>query len=268
MKKPTHRHSESSEASTTKRIDSSQKRADDTLTDGTLASSSEIAGDSKAGNRKELPLGIWQVVRDIDETRRRGKVAQRAFQTVLGRWNRPGVPADEIAVQEGIEAQIAAASLGYKPLYFDPWGSECSELLAEELRMAFPSDVEIHAVGDYLFVYRNEAVRPILDGDAAFYRPNGEDDPTAIARVSERGDNGDLLGYGARNVLIPLGARVTVKNEEGYTEIFFVSNPAEAESWAAVRAADIEVYTGRPETILIEYQSGETAVADHPNAIL
>jgi len=39
--------------------------------------------------------------------------------------------------------------------------------------------------GNNLFVFRPTAVRPILDGDPQFYRPNGEDDLAAIARVSE-----------------------------------------------------------------------------------
>jgi len=35
--------------------------------------------------------------------------------------------------------QIAAASLGYKPLFWDPWGAAASALVRAQLRAALPS---------------------------------------------------------------------------------------------------------------------------------
>jgi hypothetical protein len=193
----------------------------------------------------------WQTHRDYDESRRLGKAAKRSLEEVFDGWDGPDLPADERAVHEGIEAQIAAAALGHKPLYFDPWGGEASELLAEALKPRMPADVEIHATDDNLLIYCPDVVRPILDADPAFYRPNGENDLAAIARVSTLGQNGELLGYGARNPYIPHGAKVTIRNEAGYIQVFFVSIPEEAEKWAVERAADVEAYTGQPVTIEI-----------------
>jgi hypothetical protein len=96
-------------------------------------------------------------------------------------------------------------------------------------------------------------VRPILDGDQAFYRPHGEDDATAVARVSSRGENGELLGYGARRYQTPQGAKVTLMTVSGVTYMFFVSQPELAELFAAERAADIHDYTGAEVRIQIEY---------------
>lgn len=78
--------------------------------------------------------------------------------------------------------------------------------------------MEVHAVDNHLYVYRHEVVRRILDADLEFYRPNGEDDLAAIARASQAGNNGELLGYGARNYFEPQGARVTITNTEGFVQ--------------------------------------------------
>lgn len=127
-------------------------------------------------------------------------------------------------------------------------------MLAEELRARLPQGVEVHAAGDNLLIYRTEIVRPILDADPAFYRPTGEDDLAAIAGVSAAGQNGELLGYGARNWAVPHGVRVLLSNPEGLRYMFFVSNPELAAQFARERAADIEDYTGLPVNIEITYR--------------
>lgn len=102
-------------------------------------------------------------------------------------------------------------------------------------------------------MYRPEAVKPILDADMPFYRPNGENDFEAILRATRDDENGELLGYGARRWSPTGGARVTIRDAAGNEQVFFVSNPAEAPHWAAERAADLEAYTGHSPEIEIVY---------------
>ena len=97
-----------------------------------------------------------------------------------------------------------------------------------------------------LVVFRPEKVRIILDADSEFYRPNGEDDVTAIDRVCASGNNGELLGYGARNWFEPHGARVTITGPDGVLFMFFVSNPRDALYFARERLRDIASYTLLP----------------------
>jgi hypothetical protein len=231
------------------------KTTDDTPIDGTRpADTSQSASSRPDGRSEELPAAERAARRDPEQTRRLGETARGAFREVFARWDGQGVPADERALNQAVEAQVAAASQGHKPLYFDPWGREAASQLAEALRGKLAPGTEVHASGENLLIFQPAAVRLILDSDPAFYRPNGEDDLAAIARVSEMGENGELLGYGARNPSIAAGAKVTISNAEGYTQVFFVSNPAEAPRWAAERAADIEAYTGRAPEIEILYQ--------------
>lgn len=103
-----------------------------------------------------------------------------------------------------------------------------------------------------VFVYRPEIIQPILDSDPAFYRPKGEDDLASITRVSISGDNGELLGYGARNRFITHGAKVTISDECGVLFMFFVSDPLKAELYADARMKDITDYTGQALTYTIE----------------
>ncbi|MEA3209615.1 MAG: hypothetical protein QOE70_2672 [Chthoniobacter sp.] len=104
-----------------------------------------------------------------------------------------------------------------------------------------------------LLIYRPNIVRPILDSDAAFYRPNGEHDFAAITRVAAAGEQGELLGYGARNYFEPQGALVTITTESGIIYMFFVSNPDMAEAFARERALDIQDYTAAPVNVSIDY---------------
>ena len=107
-----------------------------------------------------------------------------------------------------------------------------------------------------LVIYRPEVVRPILDSDPEFYRPNREDDLAAIERVCASGDNGELLGYGARNWWHPQGAKVTITNAEQVIFVFFVSDPVRAEDFAMERLLDIFTYTGESMTYTVEDADG------------
>ena len=131
-------------------------------------------------------------------------------------------------------------------MYFDPWAPQLAGELAVILRRVLPAEVSVKNLPSGLVIFRKENVRAILDADRAFYRPRGEDDLTAVERVCASGNNGELLGYGARNWFEPQGARVTITDLDRLVFMFFVSNPAQAKSFARERMRDIATYTGEP----------------------
>ena len=189
-----------------------------------------------------------------------GAHAARDFRAVFPGWEGPFVRGHgeaargsearaEGAIQVASTGQVAAAALGRKPLYFDPWSPAQSAALAMRLRRTLPRGTVVHVdESSGLYVFRPEAVRPILDADPAFYRPQGESDIEAIVRASLAGENGDLLGYGARNWAVPQGAKVTILDRAETLFVFFVSDPDRAEFWAAERLRDIIDY--RPDLAL------------------
>lgn len=91
-----------------------------------------------------------------------------------------------------------------------------------------------------LFIYRKEAVRPLLDSDPEFYRPNGESDIEAIARVSSLGINGELLGYGAKSMTTRPAHEVRIFKGGKVLMYYFVSDPdpKHAARFARTRADD------------------------------
>ena len=197
----------------------------------------------------EIESQDWQIREDYEDARRIGAAARASFQAFYEGWQRPRIPADDWATQTTVEAQIAASSLGHKPLYFDPWPPQLAADLALVLPRVLPREATVKCLPSGLIVFRKEKVREILDADPAFYRPNGEDDLTAIDRVCASGNNGELLGYGARNWFKPHGARVTITGLNDVLFMFFVSNPREARYFARERVRDIASYTLMP----IEY---------------
>ncbi len=190
--------------------------------------------------------GDWRIRGDHADARRIGAAARASFQAVYEGWQRLGIPRDDVATQTAVEAQIAASCLGHKPLYFDPWVLHVAVELAILLGRVLPTEVSVKCLPSGLVVFRREKIRPILDADPAFYRPNGEDDLAAIERVCASGDNGELLGYGARNWFEPQGARVTISDPDGVLFMFFVSNPIKAEHYARERLRDIASYSLLP----------------------
>ncbi|MFN0079613.1 MAG: hypothetical protein ACKVY0_24380 [Prosthecobacter sp.] len=150
------------------------------------------------------------------------------------------------ATATGIESQITAASLGQKPLYFDPWGAE-AQAAASGLKPHLPAGTSVRAKNGILYVWRGEAVKPILDADRAFYRPNNETDFEAIVRVSETGINGELLGYGARHILHRPGVRVIIFAPDHVPVVGFVTTPEDMMSKVTARLADLVQATGRED---------------------
>jgi hypothetical protein len=169
------------------------------------------------------------------------KLARSASRHVYPEWSEPHGHGDTGEVsQRAIEAQIAAAVAGRKPLYFEPWGKDLSEAFAESCRRVLPDSVEVHARDGMLFIYRPAAIRRIMKADPAFYRAKGDTDLDSIARVSAVGMKGDLLGYGARSVTERPAHAVRIFRGKSLLLCYFVSTPelASAMKFAKKRAQD------------------------------
>jgi hypothetical protein len=166
-----------------------------------------------------------------------GQAARAAFGKVFEGWD------SEIdwPVKRTVEAQIAAASLGYKPLYWDPWG-QASVALRFELRRVLRTGAIIDATDAGLLIFRPEVITPILNSDLLFYRPHGESVLSAVRKVSRVGDNGELLGYGARSIDTPGAVPVQIFNAEADLFAFFKSDPRVANLYARERLLDIATY--------------------------
>jgi hypothetical protein len=175
------------------------------------------------------------------------RAVRAASRDVYPGWTEPQGDGDpgEIA-ERAIEAQIAAAVLGRKPLYFEPWGDEVSRRFRSAYRRILPDEVKVSARDGMLFVFRPEIVKPILDADPAFYLHRRESDLACIARVSESGENGELLGYGARHIAVRPAYHVRIYRGESLLLYFFVSSPDEnaAARIAYERTADFYLAHG------------------------
>ena len=191
--------------------------------------------DHEKERRRILELADPPVDRNVPESRRIAAAARTVGQLVLAGWT----TALRGGIAQGIEAQIAAAALGYKPLYFDPWPEEEARKFARLIRAQLPVGAEVHGRAEGLFIYRPEAVRPILDCDPDFYRPHSETDLDAIVRTCKAGVCGELLGYGARSLWTLGAAKVTVFGQSGARFVFFVSRPEVALKFARLRAGDL-----------------------------
>ena len=188
----------------------------------------------------------WQIRADRADARRIGAAARIGFQAVYEGWQGFGISRDDVATQTAVEAQIAASCLGHKPLYFAPWAPQLAADLVGILRRVLPAGASVENIPSGLVVFRREVVRPILDSDHGFYRPNDKTDLAEIERVCANGNNGELLGYGVRNWFEPHGARVTITGSDGILFMFFVSNPHDALHFARERLRDIASYTLLP----------------------
>jgi hypothetical protein len=166
-----------------------------------------------------------------------GQAARAAFGEVFEGWN------SEVdwPIKRAVEAQIAAASLGYKPLYWDPWG-EASASLRSQLRAKLRTGAIIDASDAGLLIFQPDVITPILNSDPTFYRSHGESIISAVRRVTRMRNNGELLGYGARSVDAPGAVPVRIFNDEAALFAFFMSDPDAAEFHARERLLDIATY--------------------------
>jgi len=176
------------------------------------------------------------------DSRTTAELVRAASRDVYSGWSVPQSDRDPGSVAErAIEAQITAASEGRKPLYYEPWGDEyVAAKFVDAYRKVLADDVVIDCRNGFLYIYRPEAVIPILDSDLGFYRRKGESDFDSIARVSEEHSNGELLGYGARSMMERPAQEVKIYKGDHLILYFFVSAPGykEAAYFANERALD------------------------------
>lgn len=176
--------------------------------------------------------------RDLHLVSEIGQAARAAFGKVLEGWN------SEVdwPIKRAVEAQIAAASLGYKPLYWDPWG-EASAPLRSQLRRVLPAEAIIDASDAGLLIFQPDVITPILNSDPVFYRPHGESIMSAVRKVTRMRSNGELLGYSARSVDTP-GApcRSASSTTRPNCSRSSCPNPGVAEFHARERLLDIATY--------------------------
>ena len=185
--------------------------------------------------------------RDLHLISEIGQAAREAFGKVFEGWHTEA----DWPIKRTVEAQIAAASLGYKPLYWDPWGERASARLRFQLRRALPAGTIIGANNAGLAVFQETSVQPILNSDPAFYRPSGESDLSAVLLISRASFNGELLGYGARSFDTPGAVPVRIFNDDGELFAWFMSDPRVAEFHARERLLDIATYINADLTYTI-----------------
>lgn len=178
--------------------------------------------------------------RDLHLVSEIGQAARSAFEKVFEGWDTEA----DWPIKRTVEAQIAAACLGYKPLYWDPWGEEASVLLRFELARALETAATIDASADGLLIFQPDVVGPILESDRDFYRPHQENVLTAVRRITGARDNGDLLGYGGRSVNASGAVRVRIFDDNANLFASFVSLPQVAAFYARERLLDIATLTG------------------------
>lgn len=166
-----------------------------------------------------------------------GQAARSALSKIFEGWDSEA----DWPIKRTVEAQIAAASLGYKPLYWDPWG-EASAPLRSELRRVLRAGAIIDASDAGLLIFQPDVIAPILNSDPTFYRPHGESILSAVRRVTRSANNGELLGYGARSVDSPGAVPVRLFNDEAELFAFFMSDPRVADNYARERLLDIATY--------------------------
>ncbi len=156
--------------------------------------------------------------------------------------------AEAEAVWLGINAQITSAALGTKPLYFDSWPDP--DAVASALDKAVGRLAEVKSASEKVFVYRPEVIKGILDGNKALYRPNGENDFAAVLAATESGDNGELLGYGAKSIVQRPAVRVIILTANGDVVLGFHVTPELEKEITRRRLSDLESVTSRKDFIV------------------
>ena len=107
------------------------------------------------------------------------------------------------------------------------------------MRRYLPPGVICEAGPEGLFIFRPEVIRDILSSDPVFYgRPEADVLPV-VRRLARSGENGELLGYGARSLTTPGAYRVQITDQDGEVFMGFYAEPDKAAAAAAARGEDI-----------------------------
>ena len=125
----------------------------------------------REGHLEEIRPVHRPVGRDLHQSRSIAAAGRAVGRLVLSGWE----TALRGRIAQGIGAQIAAAALGHKPLYFDPWPETEAREFVRLIRPDLPAGVRCEAGAEGLFIFRTEVIRTIVVSDPAFYgRPDAD----------------------------------------------------------------------------------------------
>lgn len=149
-------------------------------------------------------------------------------------------------------AEIAAVASGRKALFHENLG-DLAAPAAEALRPTLPAGLIAEARDGHLYVYRPDGAESTVLGDArsnlsVASAPQAFDE---IHRLSQAGQDGELLGYGTARMNDPGTVIVTIEDAAGNYIAGFHALPGEAETLARQRAADYSEAFGEPMRIRI-----------------
>lgn len=154
-----------------------------------------------------------------------------------------GAPFDQ-ETQGEFGAHLSAVVSGRKPLYHEQWGEPTASQLADSLRRIVPPGVDVRAEAGHLYIYRPDIIDRVISQDPNSYP--GATLADRIHRASVAGDNGILLGYGAKSMFAEGSVLVQVFDAQGKTVTSFRSMPQAAHESGAERAKDFIEFFGRP----------------------
>lgn len=193
----------------------------------------------RSAARRDRPAGRADD-REPADPRAVAQAGRRIFADVRSRDT--GTPLDPGTAQEG-GAHLAAVATGRKPLYHDQWGDELGSDLFRRLTSTLPPNVEVVFKDGHLYAYRPEVIQEIIARDPQSYP--GADLFEKIHDATLAGENGELLGYGARSMAEPGTVRVSVLDAEEHVVFGFRSRPEAAEAAGLERARDFVDAYGR-----------------------
>jgi hypothetical protein len=183
--------------------------------------------------------------RDSDDrdslAKRIGSDVEAIFGDIRSRDDGAPLPA---GIPQEAGAAISAVASGRKPLYHEQWGPDPSSDLVRRLWGILPGAVKTVMEDGHLYVYRPELAQAVIDADPANYPGLNLFDK--IRRATLSGENGDLLGYGARSIFGPDRVKVNIIGPTGDVVFGFYSTRANAESSGLARAEDFHAAFDQP----------------------
>jgi hypothetical protein len=181
--------------------------------------------------------------RTDDDARRMGRLGEDVFRGIRSADAGVQIP-ETLAGVYG--AQVAAVSLGRKPLFHEQIG-EAALLLAQRLNSVLPDGVRASAVENHLYVFRPDTIRTVLDADPEFYSGGSLTDKIHRATLQEQ--NGELLGYGQRQLFQPGSMLVRIRDAQGRPVFGFRTRPALARTLAEAHLKDLAAGAAEPLTV-------------------
>lgn len=175
------------------------------------------------------------------DPRRSGQDGRSVFEGFRSRNTGAEVPT---GIPEEVGASLFGVSSGTKPLYHDEYGEKDVIPLARALRSVLPKSLSVQAVKGHLYVYNPSAIKNVLKANPRAYP--GRSTLERIHAASVAGTNGELLGYGARQMIQKGNVRVRIIDPSGKPVFSFFSTSENAEFFGAQRAQEWSKFYGQP----------------------